>query len=328
MFRTELNAALVLLCQFNQGATRYFFKQEARLDEELVEFDRYVAHLYAGLGHMDRHAGLHGYCTGLMAPPDRKSVEPMASHLAQWVVKAMDFSDGGWCIAEDTGFPKQGAHAVGVVRQYCGMLGKQHSCQVVVSVTMACHAVSLPVAWQLYLPREWAMTGHGAARPAFPKSQPLPRSRPSHWRRSSDCWIKAHPSTACLQTQATAFQERLSELGPVCAVGVTGQVTVWPSGHAPLPPLAYSARGSPAHAEPCPIVHAELAAGYRRSLAPNATKVRVLPARKRQASLVTQQDDGPVRPGVGAGPVQTRQPCDQRSLRAQPQFSSGSPSRL
>ena len=36
--------------------------------EELGEFDRYMAHLSEGLGHADRHAGLGGYCTGLMAP--------------------------------------------------------------------------------------------------------------------------------------------------------------------------------------------------------------------------------------------------------------------
>ena len=50
--------------------------------EELVEFERYMAHLSEGLGHVDRHAGLRGYCTGLILPLKRKSVEPMASHLA------------------------------------------------------------------------------------------------------------------------------------------------------------------------------------------------------------------------------------------------------
>jgi SRSO17 transposase len=154
--------------------------------EELGEFDRYMEHLSEGLGHSDRHAGLRGYCTGLMAPLKRKSVEPMASHLAptatrsrhqslhhfvadsawsdeqmllrvaQWVVPAMDVSDGGWWIVDDTGFPKQGVHSVGVARQYCGMLGKQDNCQVAVSVSLACQAGSLPVAWQLYLPKEWA----------------------------------------------------------------------------------------------------------------------------------------------------------------------------
>lgn len=123
--------------------------------KDLQEFARYLAHLGAGLGHADRQAGLRGYCRGLMAPLKRKSVEPMAAHLApsatrsrhqslhhfvadsawsdeqmllrvaQWVMPAMDFSDGGWWIVDDTGFPKQGQHSVGVARQYCRMLGKQ-----------------------------------------------------------------------------------------------------------------------------------------------------------------------------------------------------------
>jgi hypothetical protein len=34
-----------------------------------------------GPGHADRHAGLKGYCTGLMLPLARKSVEPMAARV-------------------------------------------------------------------------------------------------------------------------------------------------------------------------------------------------------------------------------------------------------
>jgi SRSO17 transposase len=149
-------------------------------------FDAYLDHLAAGLGHADRHAGLRGYCTGLMLPLARKSVEPMAASIdplhasakhqslhhfvakaewsdeellrrvAQWVVPRMDFSAGGWWIVDDTGFPKKGTHSVGVARQYCGMLGKQDNCQVAVSVSLACAQGSLPVAWQLYLPEAWA----------------------------------------------------------------------------------------------------------------------------------------------------------------------------
>ena len=36
------------------------------------------------------------------------------------------------------------------------MLGKQDNCQVAVSVSLACEAASVPVAWQLYLPSDWA----------------------------------------------------------------------------------------------------------------------------------------------------------------------------
>jgi SRSO17 transposase len=68
----------------------------------------------------------------------------------------MDFSRGGWWIIDDTGFPKMGGHSVGVARQYCGSLGKQDNCQVAVSVSPACDQGRFPVAWQLYLPEEWA----------------------------------------------------------------------------------------------------------------------------------------------------------------------------
>ena len=149
-------------------------------------FEQYMEHLAEGLGHADRRAGLRGYCTGLMLPLSRKSVEPMAARVdplhasakhqalhhfvakaewnddemlrrvAQWVVPQMDLSRGGFWIIDDTGFPKQGTHSVGVARQYCGMLGKQDNCQVAVSVSLACEEGSLPVAWRLYLPHEWA----------------------------------------------------------------------------------------------------------------------------------------------------------------------------
>src|SRR5207237_3139989 len=57
---------------------------------------------------------------------------------------------------DDTGFPKQGRHSVGVARQYYGELGKQDNGQVAVSLSLANHHASLPVAYQLYLPQDWA----------------------------------------------------------------------------------------------------------------------------------------------------------------------------
>ena len=100
--------------------------------DDLAEFERYLKHLGQALGHRHRQAGLRGYCSGLMAPLSRKSVEPMAAHLdpqhtrsrhqslhhfvadsawsdeqmllrvAQWVVPKMDFGEGGWWIVDDT----------------------------------------------------------------------------------------------------------------------------------------------------------------------------------------------------------------------------------
>jgi hypothetical protein len=58
-------------------------------------------------------------------------------------------------IIDDTGLPKKGRHSVGVARQYCGQLGKEDNCQVAVSLSIANEHASLPVAYRLYLPREW-----------------------------------------------------------------------------------------------------------------------------------------------------------------------------
>jgi SRSO17 transposase len=40
--------------------------------------------------------------------------------------------------------------------RYCGQLGKQNNCQVAVSLSLANHHASLPVAYRLYLPEDWA----------------------------------------------------------------------------------------------------------------------------------------------------------------------------
>lgn len=82
----------------------------------------------------------------------------------------MDFREGGWWIIDDTGFPKKGKHSVGVARQYCGQLGKQDNYQVAVSVSRACDQGSLPVAWQLYFPEEWAADAERRAKAGVPAS--------------------------------------------------------------------------------------------------------------------------------------------------------------
>ena len=147
----------------------------------------YVQGIARIIGHADRVGPLHDYCLGLMVARGRKSVEPMAAHIAPNRTSAQHQSmlhfigRAGWSdkevlakvcemvlpqieghgpieawIIDDTGLPKKGEHSVGVSHQYCGQLGKQSNCQVAVSLSIANHHASLPVAYQLYLPKVWA----------------------------------------------------------------------------------------------------------------------------------------------------------------------------
>jgi SRSO17 transposase len=152
-----------------------------------ARFERYVEGLASVIGHADRIGPLHDYCLGLVMPGERKSVEPMVAITAPDRTAAQHqsllhfVSQGGWSdaavlakvrelvlpaierrgaiealIVDDAGHPKKGRYSVGVSQQYCGQLGKQANCQIAVSLSVANHEASLPVAYQLYLPTSWA----------------------------------------------------------------------------------------------------------------------------------------------------------------------------
>ena len=242
-------------------------------------FERYLAHLAAGLGHSDRHAGLKGYCTGLMLPLSRKSVEPMAAwvdplhasarhqslhhfvakaewsdqellrRVSQWVLPKMDRSGGGFWIIDDTGFPKKGKHSVGVARQYCGVLGKQDNCQVAVSLSLATEQASVPVAYRLYLPREWADDAVRRDTAGVPAEVRFATKTEIALQQLEALLAEGAPNYCVLADAGygvdQAFRQRLSELGLPYVVGITSAVVVWPPGVVPLPPSRYRGTGRP-----------------------------------------------------------------------------------
>lgn len=62
----------------------------------------------------------------------------------------------GVLVIDETGFPKQGTHSVGVARQYCGTLGKVANCQIGVFRGYASSKGHVGLDRALFVPREWA----------------------------------------------------------------------------------------------------------------------------------------------------------------------------
>src|SRR6516165_137864 len=59
--------------------------------------------------------------------------------------------------------------SVGVARQYCGRLGKTDNCQIAMTLSIANHHVSLPIAYRLYLPEDWAKDAKRRKRTHVPE---------------------------------------------------------------------------------------------------------------------------------------------------------------
>jgi SRSO17 transposase len=243
-------------------------------------FAAYMDGLAEAAGHADRAIPLKNYCTGLLLPGERKTVEPMAARLAPENVQRMHQSlhhlvaDAPWSdeamlrrvresvlpamqkqgdvvcwIVDDTGLPKKGTHSVGVARQYCGQTGKQDNCRVAVSLSVATWSSSLPIAHRLYLPEAWANDKRRRKQAGIPQEiqfQTKPQIALDQIRDA----VKQEVQAGVVVADAgygndSQFRAGITALGLEYVVGVQSSMTVWEPGKKPLPALARKRMGRP-----------------------------------------------------------------------------------
>lgn len=155
--------------------------------EVLDRLEEYAAVFRDDFSHKKQALWSGVYLQGLLHDGERKSIEPLSGRVTlppalnskdpeqalQQFVNQSPWDDQGLArryrqhlaktfaspkgifVFDDTSFPKQGTHSVGVQRQYCGALGKKANCQVAPSVHYVSPLGHYPLAMRLFLPDRW-----------------------------------------------------------------------------------------------------------------------------------------------------------------------------
>lgn len=218
-----------------------------------------------------QHASLRRYLQGLLGESPRKSMQAMLTRVtdpghyqafqhfithATWdwqrvwrrLVELLPVHEG-MLVIDDTSFPKQGKHSVGVARQYCGALGKIANCQVATTALLWAKGRAWILGAALYLPKEWTRDRARCERVGVP---PTVRFQ-EKWRLALTLLRRARAAgvtfTAVLADAAygdvTVFREALHRLNLPYAVGISSHVTVFLGSPRVAAPAAATRHGRP-----------------------------------------------------------------------------------
>ncbi|MGH9818363.1 MAG: IS701 family transposase, partial [Candidatus Acidiferrales bacterium] len=135
--------------------------------------------------------------------------------------------------------------------QYCGQTGKQDNCRVAVSLSIATVKGSIPVGFQLYLPRAWTDDAARCRKVGVPEEIGF-ATKPELAMRQIEAALQADYSRGVVLADAaygdeTAWREQLAAHGLQYAVGVRPGTTVWWGKHQPVPNPKPGSRGRPRH---------------------------------------------------------------------------------
>jgi SRSO17 transposase len=224
------------------------------------------------MGRKTRRRWAPLYLHGLLGPDGRKSLQPLAARLGlgghdqlQHFIASPAWDDAPWrevlagkadvlvggpgavLVIDDTALPKKGQRSVGVARQYCGALGKQANCQVLVSLTLAQGEVPLPVGLRLFLPDAWASDPDRCAGAGVPEEHRRALAKTDIALAEIDRVLAAGVRFGRVLADAgygasAAFRRGLSARSLTWAVGVLKTQNVYPRTVELLWPVARTGR--------------------------------------------------------------------------------------
>src|SRR6266852_3606811 len=240
--------------EWKEGSMSDLIETAPRMDlavqdiEHLVEELRAYHAIYSPLlQRREQREAAHTYLQGLLAPLPRKSIEPMVlavEGVAPTAVRAMQsfISEGQWnderllhqhwkevevdlgaaegvLMVDGSDVPKQGSHAVGVKRQYCGELGKRANCQAGVFVGSGSSHGYTVLDRRLSVPAEWLTDDAYAERRR-------PCGLPSDLTCTTKPTLAQEMRAAVLKSQAVRWRWVVADEAcggnPGCLEGVAG----------------------------------------------------------------------------------------------------------
>ncbi len=187
--------------------------------------------------HDRQRQGLQNFVGSI--PWDHK---PLLATLARQVGEELGEPDAV-IVFDPSGFAKKGTKSVGVIRQWCGRMGKVENCQVGVYMAYVSRKEHALVNTRLYLPKEWATNKARRKEAGVPKEVKLRTRHQLALEMLDECgdslphsWVAGDDEMG----RPSGFRGKLRDRGERYLLGVPSNLLVR---DLDVPPPEYSGRG-------------------------------------------------------------------------------------